>query len=215
MSTRSIYLAIYRECARDGGDRNLWKHLRIRSRVRRKKWHLLRGPIPSRPNISQRPPEADERSEYGHWELDLFQGSRRNKLAGLVLVERKSRYSIVHRLKAGSQHEVNSALERLLKRFKVRSITTDNGPEFTDAEALSSAAGGPVFYCNPYHSWEKGLVENTIGLCRQFFPKLTPLPEDQSLYRKAQDKLNSRPKKVLGFATPKSLYKKLLTKSPN
>ena len=62
--------------------------------------------------------------------------------------------------------------------------------------------------------YEKGLVENTIGLCREFFPKLTTLPENQNVYREAQDKINSRPKKVLGFATPKSLYKKLLTNSP-
>ena len=192
MSTRSIYLAIYREMAREGGDHSLLNNLRIRSKVRRKKWRLYHGPVIKRPNICERPAEANDRSEYGHWELDLFQGSRRNRLAGLVLVERKSRYSMVYRL-------------------KVKSLTTDNGTEFLDVEALSHAVGGPVFYCNPYHSWEKGLVENTIGLCRQFFPKLAALPEDQSLYREVQDKLNSRPKKVLGFATPKSLYRKLLT----
>ena len=213
ISTRSIYLAIYRECARIGGDSHLLKYLRIRSRLHRKKWRLYHGPLPSRPNIAERPAGADNRSEYGHWELDLFHGSRRNKLAGLVIVERKSRYSIVCPLKAATQKEVNTALQSLLKRLKVLSITTDNGPEFTDFKALSSAAGGPVFYCNPYHSWEKGLVENTIGLCREFFPKLKPLPEDPSLYRKVQDTLNSRPKKVLGFATPKSFYKKLLTKT--
>ena len=192
ISTRSIYLAIYREMAREGGDHSLLNNLRIRSKVRRKKWRLYHGPVIKRPNICERPAEANDRSEYGHWELDLFQGSRRNRLAGLVLVERKSRYSMVYRL-------------------KVKSLTTDNGTEFLDVEALSHAVGGPVFYCNPYHSWEKGLVENTIGLCRQFFPKLAALPEDQSLYREVQDKLNSRPKKVLGFATPKSLYRKLLT----
>ena len=95
ISTKSIYLAIYRECQRAKGECNLLSYLRIRSRIRRKKWRLYRGPISTRPNISERPQEADERSEYGHWELDLFEGSRRNKLAGLVLVERKSRYSIV------------------------------------------------------------------------------------------------------------------------
>ena len=62
------------------------KHLRIRSRIKRKKWPLYREPIPKRPNISERPQGANGRSEYGHWELDLFKGSRRNKLAGLVLV---------------------------------------------------------------------------------------------------------------------------------
>ena len=211
MSTRSIYLAIYREMAREGGDHSLLNNLRVRSKVRRKKWRLYHGPVIKRPNISERPAEANDRSEYGHWELDLFQGSRRNRLAGLVLVERKSRYSMVYRLKNSTQKEVNQALKKLLKRMKVKSLTTDNGTEFLDVEALSHAVGGPVFYCNPYHSWEKGLVENTIGLCRQFFPKLAALPEDQSLYREVQDKLNSRPKKVLGFATPKSLYRKLLT----
>ena len=119
----------------------------------------------------------------------------------------------MHRLKEATQKEVNTVLERLLRRLKVRSVTTDNGAEFLNATSLSSAVGGPVFYCNPYHSWEKGLVENTIGLYREFFPKLKALPEEQSLYREAQDKINSRPKKVLGFATPKSLYKKLLTNS--
>lgn len=214
ISTKSIYLAIYRECYKLDGDSSLLSNLRIRSRLKRKKWHLYRGPIPKRPNISERPQGANDRSEYGHWELDLFKGSRRNKLAGLVLVERKSRYSIVYRIKEATQKEVNTSLKHLLKRLHVKSLTTDNGTEFIDSEALSLAVGGPVFYCNPYHSWEKGLVENTIGLCREFFPKLTTLPENQNLYREAQDKINSRPKKVLGFATPKSLYKKLLTNSP-
>ena len=213
ISTKSIYSAIYRECHKAEGSSNLLSHLRIRSRTKRKKWPFYRGPIPKRPNISERPQGANDRSEYGHWELDLFKGSRRNKLAGLVLVERKSRYSIVYRIKTATQKELNHALKHLLKRLSVKSLTTDNGTEFINAESLSLAVGGPVFYCNPYHSWEKGLVENTIGLCREFFPKLTTLPENQDLYREVQDKINSRPKKVLGFATPKSHYKKLLTNS--
>lgn len=89
ISTKSIYPAIYRDCVRIGGDSHLLKYLRIRSRLHRKKWRLYHGALSGRKHIYERPPEVDNRSEYDHWELALFHGSRRNKLAGLVIVDKK------------------------------------------------------------------------------------------------------------------------------
>lgn len=212
ISTKAIYEFVYRHDREKPDGPLLQKHLRVRSKMRRTKWRLYRGPIGIRPMISDRSEEIDQRHTYGHWEMDLFVGPQHSRTSALVLLERKSRFSIVKKLSSGTQKEVHRALGEALKQFSVKSITTDNGTEFLDHKTLACLAKAPIFYCNPYRAWEKGAVENVIGLYREFFPKAKSLPQSQEPFQKAQHLINSRPKKVLGFQSPISLIDKI-TKS--
>ena len=94
---------------------------------------------------------------------------------------------------------------------KIRSITVDNGKEFSGNEAVSSALGTQVYFAHPYASWERGLNENTNGLIRQYLKKgdsLKGLTLEQC--KRIEDKLNNRPRKTLGFVAPIELYEKLV-----
>lgn len=190
---------------------DLGKLLRRKSRLKRSKWRFNRTtPAPSPPRISARPTAINNRRTYGHWEMDLMEGAVTDTHSLLVLVERKSRYSIACLIPDSKAETVRLAAREALKPFKVLSITTDNGSEFRQHELFESATGAKLYYCHPYRSWEKGAVENNIGLYRDFFPKRRPLPNRQDLVSRAQDLINNRPKKVCDFRTPNSFLNKIL-----
>ena len=202
ISAKTIYNYIHSFQASRG---NLHKKLRRRSQVKRRNWRRYSKPKAPPTRITERPQSIVDRTEFGHWEMDLFHGKHGTRGAALVLVERKSRYTLIVRLPDRTARSVQEALRHSLKRFVVKSITTDNGSEFVDEKALRSITGADIYYCHPYHAWEKGLVENTIGLFRYFFPKGEPLPPRKNKFKKAQRLLNNRPRKAIGFATPHSL----------
>ena len=88
-------------------------------------------------------------------------------------------------------------------KIKVRSITTDNGTEFAEHEAISKGLGCNVYFAHPYSSWEKGAIENANGLIRQYIPKKENFDNyTHSEIRTIQDKLNARPRKKNDFLTP-------------
>jgi len=97
-------------------------------------------------------------------------------------------------------------------------VTFDNGKEFAEHEAIASELKADIYFAHPYHSWERGLNENTNGLLRQYFPKgmdLTTATQEQVEW--ATDRLNHRPRKVLGFRSPYEVFfgvKKRYTKTP-
>lgn len=183
--------------------------LRTRPRVRRHQWRRRSRLPDNRPMIHERPTSANKRSRYGHWEMDLFLGKAGSPGAVLTLVERKTLFSIVLRLPDRKASSVQNAISAALRPYRVKSITTDNGNEFMEYDALRRAAGAEIYYCRPYRAWEKGLVENTIGLYRHFFPKKTALPTSPEEYRKAQDLLNNRPRKSIHFHRPQNLLDKI------
>ena len=202
-----IYLYIY-EDKEQGGD--LHRHLRCQKK-RRKRYgsNDRRGQIKGRVSIEERPDIVDERSRIGDWEVDTVIG----KPGGAVLVtlaERKSRLSLIIALAADKTAQaVKEALLGLLKPIadQVLTLTYDNGKEFAHHEAIAETLDASGFFAHPYHSWERGLNENTNGLIRQYLPKNTDF---QSLTRQAikviMDKLNNRPKKCLGFKTPNQVF---------
>ena len=98
----------------------------------------------------------------------------------------------------------------MLQGFKVLSVTTDDGAEFRQHTELASDLGADIYYCYPYRSWEKGAVENNIGLYRDFFPKKQTHPNRPDLVITACKLINNRPKKVCGFKTPNSFLEKIL-----
>lgn len=202
ISTKTIYNYIY---SYQASRQDLFKNLRRRPGVKRRNWRRYSKPKTEPTRITERPSAITDRLEFGHWEMDLFHGKHGSKGAALVLVERKSRYTLVTRLPDRTAHSVQEALKHMLKRFVVKSITTDNGSEFVDEQTLRKITAADIYYCHPYHAWEKGLVENTVGLYRHFFPKGQALPPRKNKFKKAQHLINSRPRKCIGFRTPLSL----------
>lgn len=184
--------------------------LGLRKLLRRKGKRYIRrstrnAVIRNRPSINSRPPEINDRSQYGHWEADLMEGPRHLAGALLVLVERKSRYLIIKHVANKTSAVVSTAISKSLKPFNALSITYDNGVEFANYKDVTAATGAAAFFCHPYHAWEKGTVENSICLLREYHPKKSPIPASAAGHRTTQKQLNLRPRKTLGFNTPNSL----------
>ena len=128
--------------------------------------------IPNAVSIDKRPTKANNRAQVGHFETDLMEGIRSTKTALSVTVDRKTRYAIISKVKDKTAKNKQKVLQITLKTIQslkrvgkpiVRSITTDNGSENTNHQELSQELKVPIYFCHPYHSWEKGSVENMIG----------------------------------------------------
>ena len=202
---------IYRYLRQDksnGG--TLWQNLRICSKPYRKRYGSTwtRGKVPNRVGIENRPAIVDQKTRIGDWEADTIIG-KDQKSALLTLVERVTRYTIICKLDNLKAEDTARAVIRVLKAYKARvhTITMDNGKEFYQHTKIAKALKAKTYFCRPYHSWEKGLNENTNGLIRQYFPKQTDFRNisDREI-RKVQDELNHRPRKTLGYETPSVLF---------
>jgi IS30 family transposase len=156
--------------------------------------------------IGSRPDAADKRSEQGHWERDLVIGQISGP-ALLVIQDRKTRYVIIRKVLNKTCAEVDRVTREALKDQKVLSTTNDNGIEFGNYEKLETELRAPIYFCHPYTSSERGTVENTNGLIRQYFPKgydLSQATEEQISY--VESEINLRPKKVLGYRCPEEVH---------
>lgn len=186
----------------------------LRHKGRRRKANPYKGAsarnIPDRIPISERPAEADGR-RFGDWEMDLIVG-KSGYQAILVLVERATGYAIIHRLKHGKKaKELALQVGRLLSACRavgVLTITTDNGSEFSQHRLITKALKGvKVYFADPYASWQKGLVEYTNKLIRQYIPKGSDFDDISPHELMAiQKKLNARPRKKLKFSSPKTEF---------
>lgn len=206
ISHEAIYQWIYKE--RTDLIPSLVRRHRVRRRGGRQKWKTLH--IPHRIAISERPASVGRRTVAGHWETDTVI-SRESKAALLVTVERKVRYTKLRKLPAKEARHVRIALNRTLSQYPPRlrqTLTYDNGRENADHLKVNAVLGTASYFCHPYHSWEKGTVENTIGLLRRFFPKKTDLSTitPQAL-RKLEHWLNNRPRKCLNYRTPAEAFR--------
>lgn len=185
-------------------------HLR---RGRRRRGPETRGRIPNRVDIQGRPKAVAEKSRYGDWEGDTVVSPGRR--SGLVtMVERKSQYLRVRKtscLKSASTiRAACRGLHELPQRFR-QTLTLDNGKEFSDHRQLTDRLGIGVYFAKPYASWQRGLNENTNGLLRQFFPKGTDFSQvTHRQVARAQQLLNERPRKSLGYKTPSEVFEKKL-----
>lgn len=205
ISHTTIYKYVY-EDKKNGGD--LWDHLRHDGRHRKRDPYAKASSknIKGRISIHNRPKEADG-TRFGDWEMDLIVG-KDGFGAILTLVERFTGYVIIRRLKHGKKAKaLAEEVARLLLAYKAKgvlTITTDNGGEFARHDVISKKLGGVgVYFADPYSSWQKGLVENTNKLIRQYIPKKTDFDTitDKEIME-IQKKLNRRPRKKLGFSTP-------------
>jgi IS30 family transposase len=186
----------------------LYKHCRHRLKHRKRCVGGDVSKIPNRKSIHQRPLEVESRERFGDWEMDLIQGS--NNTFILVLVERQTRYLEMCRLDSGKHSlGVVQAAKDMLMPYKeeVKTITTDNGLEFAKHEHLSQALDTDVYFTDPYSSWQKGTVENTNKLIRQYIPKRTNFNTLSDKYiQQVENKINNRPRKILNFQKPADVF---------
>jgi len=204
ISHETIYQRIL-EDKQAGG--NLYTHLRCKKK-RKKRYgsaRSTRGTIPNRVDIDQRPAIVESRRRIGDWEGDTIIGSHIKGAVIASMVERKSRYTVL----AKSEDKTTTAVIKNINRHMlpivelVHTITLDNGKEFSSHETLTAVLDANVYFAKPYHSWERGLNENTNGLVRQYFPKKISFDNISNHdLRCVEKKLNHRPRKCLGYKTP-------------
>ena len=220
VSHETIYRALYVQ-ARGALKRELTRHLR-RGRTRRYARSQSskgqgQGKLTAMVMISERPPEVEDRAVPGHWEGDLLMGGRTSAIA--TLVERQTRYCQLVALPDGSGAvEVCEALKRSVATLPAqlrRSLTWDQGSEMSEHRRFSVESGVQVYFCDPQSPWQRGSNENTNGLLRQYFPKGESLAGvSQERLDEVAEKLNRRPRKTLGFATPAEKLAELIDGAP-
>lgn len=212
VSHETVYQFIY---AKDNKKLKLWELLRKRHRQRR----LFGGiksrrvkQIQNRVFIEQRPQEVNLKTEVGHWETDNMEGIRKTKDCVSACVERKTYLVKLDKLtsKKAALKE-NSLIDQLepLPDDLVKTITFDNGTENFKHQEVGQRLNCQTYFCHPYHSWEKGIVENTIGLVRQYLPKKTDLSKvGKTELNWIAWQLNNRPRKKLNYYTPSEVFYK-------
>lgn len=191
---------------------NLWQHLRWSQKKKRRRYGKQdrRGTIPDRVSIDQRPKVVEGKSRIGDWEIDTVTGKRHKGIL-IVAVERKSKHVVIEWSPYKKADLVSDTIIKMLKPYyvHVKTITVDNGREFSFHHQIARALNAKVYFAHPYSAWERGLNENTIGLIRQYFPKNMSL---QSVNSKqiafVENRLNNRPRKTLNYRSPNEvLYK--------
>lgn len=208
VSHEAIYQYIYK-------DRKELIEFLPRKHKRRRKKHPYRSKSRKQLDktmICDRPEHIDNRIELGHWESDSMESV--NHEAGLnVLIERTTRLIHISRLKdktsKATAHAVVKRLRVHPKEF-CKSITYDNGPENWSYKEVESALESNSYFCEPYSSWQKGSVEQSIGLIRRYLPKKTDIGEvPDKILIKIEKLLNNRPRKCLGYKTPYEMISQL------
>ena len=207
VSHETIYRSLFIQ-ARGVLKKELISHLRSRRMMRRGKTSTTegqpRGQITDAVSIRERPAEVEDRSIPGHWEGDLLSGSKNSHIA--TLVERHSRFVMLVQVDGKDTTNVVGALVRQVKQLPegvMSSLTWDRGSELAQHKKFTVATDVDMYFCDPRSPWQRGTNENTNGLLRQYFPRGMNLS-----YYSQQDldaialKLNTRPRKILGFMTP-------------
>lgn len=214
----TIYTYIYAD-AKTGG--TLWKILPRAKRKRHRRCPRQegrgRGRIPNQRRIDTRPAEVETRLSVGHWEGDLINGA--NGTGNLATeVERCTRFTLVGYTKTKEAPEVTRKMCALFNTLppKARlSTTLDNGKEFAHHDEIALNTGMDVYFAHPYHSWERGTNENTNGLIRRLYPKKSSFAGiDEVELKRIDTFLNDRPRKCLGWSTPREKMTAFLGYAP-
>ena len=208
ISYETIYLYVWRD---KGAGGELWRHMRQAGKRRRKRYgaHNSRGRLAGKRHISERPAEVETRSVVGHWEIDTVKGDDQARHSVVTLVERKTGYLEVGKLTRHNAAEAARRTTQLIGRHegRVATVTADNGSEFHSYAMVEAATGTRFYFATPHHSWERGTNENTNGLLRQYLPKRTSMKHvTQADCDAIARKLNTRPRKRLGYRTPEECY---------
>lgn len=206
ISHEAIYQYIYEE------NRILCLYLLRRHSKRLKKSSLRKAKrtiIPDRISIQERPKVIDAREEFGHFEADSVV-SRKSSFALNTIVERKSRYITINRIQSKTAENTFNAIKKALQALPdnaIKTFTYDNGTEFAQHMQVNEEFNSKSYFCEPYHSWEKGSIENRNGVIRRYLPKGTDFAKvtDEEI-QCIQDRINNMPMKCLNYKTPREVF---------
>lgn len=215
VSHETIYQYLY--CLPKGElKKEMMKGLRKKRRLRlpRRYAHYRKQRIEDIISISERPEEVKDRIVPGHWEGDLIMGRNRESALG-SLVERTTRLILLLPLGKKDAFAVRNAFakafQKIPKQF-TKTLTLDRGTEMAQHKIFTKDTKIQIYFADPYCPWQRGTNENTNGLVRQYFPKKTDFRKvPLSAIQEAERRLNSRPRKVLGFYTPSEKFYELIT----
>jgi IS30 family transposase len=210
ISHETIYQLIWKDKKAKG---DLHTHLRRKGRRYRKRGASKdsRGIIIGRVGIEKRPPEAENRTEFGHLEVDTIIG-KDHKGAIITLNDRASGVVWMGKTNSKDADEVKEKLAEMLEEIRpyIKSITGDNGKEFSGHQYITDEYCD-FYFANPYSPWERGSNENLNGLIRQYIPKKSNFEDytDEDI-KAIQNKLNNRPRKRYNYETPIFVMENLL-----
>src|SRR5450759_1139135 len=180
-----------------------------RRRLPRARGEDRRGKITHMVSIHMRPPEIEERIVPGHWEGDLIKGIRGKSVVG-TLVERSTLFVTLAKIRDATADAAVAGFSHVLKRIDAQrrlSLTYDQGREMAAHQRLTKITGVKVYFADPHSPWQRGINENTNGLLRQYLPKGSDLSGfTQEDLDAIAWKLNTRPRKSLGFKCPAELF---------
>lgn len=189
ISTKAVYKYVY--------SRALDHHLFWRRHKKKSGWKKYRKSIQSERNFIESRPVF--RNESGHMEADFIVSSH-STWCLLVVVDRHTRYVWIEKIPNRKHAVVTRAFKRIIGDSSVQTITTDNDIAFSGWKQLEKDLGTKIYFCHPYHSWEKGLVENTNRWIRCFVPKRKDIRSvSEKELQEIQTFLNTVPRKILGF----------------
>jgi transposase, IS30 family len=220
VSTKTIYSYIDQGLIEGVANESLWEKRKRHKNGRKTLRRTAKRAAPPGHGIADRPLEVAGRETFGHWEIDLVvSGKGTGKGALLTLVERKTRRSIIRKIKDKTQTSVIKAvngIERTMgqKAFRsiFKSITADNGSEFLDIEAIEASVFGTqrrthIYYAHPFASWERGSNENFNRMIRRFIAKGRDISAfSRECIQQIEDWINTYPRKILDFQTAEERY---------
>jgi len=208
VSHERIYQYIYQD-KENGG--KLFEHLRTGKKKYKKRYGKHKNRkiiIKNKVSIDERPEIINNKERYGDWEIDTIIG-KNHKGAIVTVVERKSSFILIRKLKGKNASELAIETIRLMMPYKelVHSITSDNGLEFANHEYIAQKLNAQFYFAHPYSSWERGLSEYSNKLIRQYIPKKSSFNEFSNDYlNEVNMKLNNRPRKLLNFNSPLNVF---------
>lgn len=193
--------SIYKFVHSSYGGYHLEKHLRHQ---KKKKHYTKVTQLTDRVFIDDRPSIIEEKQRFYDWEGDFIVSGRDGTGVLLTLYERKSQLGIIRKIESRSTNIINNVFREITGgEIHFNSLTLDNDIAFRKHPILSKIIGAPIYFCHPYHSWEKGGVENFNKLIRQYIPKSSDISKFSEEYiQEVETKLNNRPRKNLDYKTP-------------
>ena len=204
VSYETIYLWLYRQ--KEKGI-ELYRLLRRthKKRQKRQNKYNYRSQIEGKKNISKRSNTANNRTEFGHWEGDLIESKGKDAYI-LTLVERKMGFLLSSKMDNKKSDTCYKAISEAFGEIPndwIKSITFDNGLEFSEFKSMEELFETNVYFADPYCAWQRGTNENTNGLIRQYLPKKKSFKElTEECLQAIVNLLNKRPRKRLGFINP-------------